>query len=165
MALLFGDGPYFKVLALGVFIAASLTDVLDGYFAKKRNEVSTFGKLMDPIADKMLTLAAFLAFVEMDIVPAWIVAIIIFREFLITGLRIIALKRGKVIEAGSLGKQKTVFQVVAIYVILIFIIFNVQYELQSIIFFMMLVVTGLTLVSGAVYLKKASAYFLNEKNS
>jgi len=164
MAFLFGHGLLSKVIALCVFIAASLTDILDGYFAKKRNEVSAFGKLMDPIADKMLTLAAFLAFVEMKIVPAWIVAIIIFREFLITGLRIIALKNGKTIESGRTGKQKTFFQIVVIYAILIFIIFNVQYKFQNIIFFMMLVVTSLTLISGAIYLEKARAYFINEKN-
>ena len=99
MFFLFSKGLASKVLALAVFAVASWTDFLDGFLAKKRNEITDFGKLMDPIADKILVIAAFLAFVEMKLIPAWIVVIIVFREFTITGLRLIALAKGVVMEA------------------------------------------------------------------
>ena len=124
MFFLFSKGFINKSLALIVFIIASFTDYLDGYFAKKRNEVTNFGKFMDPIADKLLTLAAFLAFVEMKLIPAWMVVIIITRELIITGLRLTALARGDVIEAGRGGKHKTVSQIVSIITILAFILFK-----------------------------------------
>jgi len=101
MLFLFLHGVIAKVLALITFLIASFTDFLDGYIAKKYNMVTDFGKLMDPIADKVLILAAFLAFVEMELIPAWMVVIIIFREVTITGLRISALTRGKVIPADT----------------------------------------------------------------
>jgi len=97
MFFLFSSGVLAKTLALFTFLLASLTDFLDGFIAKGRNIGTDFGKLMDPIADKILVLAAFLAFVEMRLVPAWMVLIIILREITITGLRIRALARGRVI--------------------------------------------------------------------
>jgi len=177
MAFLFMKGLTFKILALATFSLAAWTDFLDGYLAKRRNEISDFGKFMDPIADKILVLSAFLAFVEMKLVPAWIVVIIVFREFLITGLRIIALARGEVIEAGMGGKHKTVSQIVSIYVILFFIIFresstrvfgfwneNLEFLLKEIIFYLMLFTAFLTLASGISYLVKNRRFFWNEKN-
>jgi len=174
MFFLFSKGLTFKILALATFVAASVTDFLDGWLAKKRNEVSDFGKLMDPIADKVLTLSAFLAFVEMKLIPAWIVVIIVFREFVITGLRLVALAKREVIEAETAGKHKTVSQMVSIYVILFFIIFressisvfgfwneSLEYLLRQIIFYMMIVTAILTVVSGISCLVKNKRFFTN----
>jgi len=178
MICLFSKGITFKVLALAVFIAACLTDFLDGYFAKKRNETSDFGKFMDPIADKVLVIAAFLAFVEMKLIPAWIVVIIIFREFIITGLRLIALVKGEVIEAEMAGKHKTISQMLSIYAILFFIIFResgtsvfgfwnegLEHLWKNIIFSFMLITAFLTLISGISFLIKNKRFFINAKNS
>ncbi len=107
--LLFGTA----VFGLGV-----LTDYLDGYFARKRNQVTRLGILLDPVADKLLTAAAFISLVEMDAVPAWMVVIIVGREFAVTGLRNIAASRGVLIPASGLGKGKMVSQVVAIFLLL-----------------------------------------------
>ena len=122
MAFLFMHGIIFKIVALLVFGFASLTDLLDGWLARKRNEITDLGKLLDPIADKVLVLAAFLSFVELHLIPAWMVVIIIIRELLITGLRILAITRGKVLEAGISGKHKTVSQMLTIFFILIILI-------------------------------------------
>lgn len=172
MFFLFSKGLTYKILALAIFAAASITDFLDGWLAKKRNEVSDFGKLMDPIADKVLTLSAFLAFVEMKLIPAWIVVIIVFREFVITGLRLVALAKREVIEAETAGKHKTVSQMVSIYVILFFIIFRessisvfgfwnegLEYLLKQIIFYMMIVTAILTVASGVSCLVKNKRFF------
>lgn len=177
MFFLFSRGIAFKVSALAVFIAASITDFLDGYIAKKRGEISDFGKFMDPIADKVLVIAAFLAFVEMKLVPAWIVVIIIFREFVITGLRLIALIKGEVIEAEMAGKHKTVSQMFSIYAVLIFIIFResgtsvfgfwhegLEHLWKNIIFSLMLITAFLTLVSGVSFLLKNKRFFKSAKN-
>ena len=121
LVLLFAHGLVYKLSAVLVFSVAALTDFLDGFIARNNNLVSDFGKFMDPIADKILILAAFLAFVEMKLVPAWMVIIIIFREFMITGLRIVALKKNRVIEATLAGKHKTVSQLMTVFIILVFI--------------------------------------------
>jgi CDP-diacylglycerol--glycerol-3-phosphate 3-phosphatidyltransferase len=97
-----------------IFALASLTDWADGYVARRRKQVTTLGQMMDPIADKLLTSAAFISLVQMDLAPAWIVAIIIGREFAITGLRSIAYARGVSIPASQLGKLKLISEVVAI---------------------------------------------------
>ena len=177
MIFLFSKGFAFKVAALLVFVAASLTDFLDGFIAKKRGEVSDFGKFMDPIADKILVIAAFLAFVEMKLIPAWIVVIIASREFIITGLRLIALAKGEVIAAGMAGKHKTVSQMFSIYAILAFIIFresgtsvfgfwseSLKHLFKNVIFYLMIVTALLTLISGISYLMKNRRFFINAKN-
>jgi CDP-diacylglycerol--glycerol-3-phosphate 3-phosphatidyltransferase len=122
MASLFVEGLVFKIIAFIVFSIASVTDLLDGWVARKRNEITDLGKLLDPIADKVLVLAAFLAFVELNLIWAWMVVIIIIREFLITGLRLLAVTRGIVLEAERAGKHKTVSQIVTIFFILIVLI-------------------------------------------
>ncbi|MFC1708512.1 CDP-diacylglycerol--glycerol-3-phosphate 3-phosphatidyltransferase [Candidatus Omnitrophota bacterium] len=122
MAFLFMHGLIYKVIALLVFTFASLTDLLDGWLARKRNEITDLGKLLDPIADKVLVLAAFLSFVELNLIWAWMVIIIIIRELLITGLRIFAMTRGKVLAAGISGKHKTVSQMLTIFFILIVLV-------------------------------------------
>lgn len=108
------DIPYGAIIATFVFIIASLTDKLDGYIARTRNQVTSFGKLMDPLADKMLVTAALISLVESGIIPGWIAVIIIAREFAVSGLRTISAAEGLVITASKWGKVKTVIQIVAI---------------------------------------------------
>lgn len=147
---LFAHGVIYKILAFFTFLIAALTDFLDGHIAKKYNLVSDFGKLMDPIADKVLTISAFLAFVEMDIVPAWMVMIIIFREFVVTGMRLLALQKHEVIEATMGGKHKTVSQMASIFIILLFIIYREfgRPFPEDIILVLMTVTVILTIISG-----------------
>jgi CDP-diacylglycerol--glycerol-3-phosphate 3-phosphatidyltransferase len=152
---LFADGIIYKILAFFTFLTAALTDFFDGYIAKKYNLVSDFGRLMDPIADKVLTISAFLAFVEMDLIPAWMVVIIIFREFVVTGMRLMALQKHQVIEATIGGRHKTVSQMFAIFVILIFIILrefgNSHDHFKTTILILMMITVMLTLVSGVSF--------------
>ena len=114
------DFPFSKTLALLVFVIASITDYWDGRLARTRCGISTFGQLMDPLADKILVCSVFICFVAQDqIVPAWIVIVIISREFMVTGLRLLAANQGRIIPAGRWGKHKTVWQIVAIIAILV----------------------------------------------
>jgi len=108
-----------KYIALGIFIAASLTDTLDGYLARKNNQVTNFGKFMDPLADKLLVCAAMICLMDLDRLPSWIVIIIISREFIISGFRLIAAENGVVIAANYWGKFKTVSQMIMIILLLI----------------------------------------------
>ena len=110
--------PGTKWIALAIFIIASLTDMLDGKIARKYNLVTNFGKFMDPLADKLLVCSALIAFVDMDIIPTWIVMIIIAREFIISGFRLVASDNGIVIAAGIWGKLKTVCQMIMIIVLI-----------------------------------------------
>ena len=100
--------------ALLLFIAASITDYFDGEIARKHNLITDFGKLMDPVADKILTAAAFVCLIPFDLIPAWVVIVIIAREFLITGLRLLAGNKGVVLPAEKLGKHKTAWQIATI---------------------------------------------------
>ncbi len=111
--------PYAMSLALLVFIVASVSDYLDGYLARRVYGESAFGRLMDPLADKVMVCAAFVSFVDLGLVPAYIVVIIISREFLVTGLRLLAVEKREIIPAGKWGKHKTVWQIAAIIVILL----------------------------------------------
>ena len=99
-----------KYIALGIFIAASLTDTLDGYLARKNSQVTNFGKFMDPLADKLLVCSALICLMDMEKLQSWIVIVIISREFIISGFRLIASDNGVVIAAGVWGKLKTVAQ-------------------------------------------------------
>ena len=105
-------GDASKYIAAAVFVLASLTDMLDGRIARKYNLVTNFGKFMDPLADKLLVCSALIAFVELGYLPAWIVIIIISREFIISGFRLIAADKGVVIAANYWGKFKTTFQMI-----------------------------------------------------
>ena len=113
-ALLESNAMHF--IALAVFIIASLTDMLDGQIARKRNQITNFGKFMDPLADKMLTTAAFLVFMQQGIINSWAILIILVREFAVSGIRLSAASEGTVIAASFWGKFKTVSQMVAIIV-------------------------------------------------
>jgi CDP-diacylglycerol--glycerol-3-phosphate 3-phosphatidyltransferase len=110
----FGGLPiHFEVWGVLILLVAAATDAMDGYIARKRREVTTLGILLDPIADKLLISAAFISLVQMGLVPAWMVVIIIGREFMVVGLREIASVEGLVIPAGTIGKIKMILQVLA----------------------------------------------------
>jgi CDP-diacylglycerol--glycerol-3-phosphate 3-phosphatidyltransferase len=135
-------------LGAGIFGLAVLTDYLDGYFARRRNQITRLGILLDPIADKLLTAAAFLSLVEMGLVHAWMVMIILGRELAVTGLRNVAAGRGVLIPASPLGKGKMVSQVTAIFMLLLsrpFPVLDVPAQL------VLWVVVGLTVLSGVDY--------------
>ncbi len=176
MFFLFSEGATMKFLAIIIFLMATATDYYDGKIARERGEITDFGRFMDPVADKFLTIAAFLAFVEMGLVPAWMVILIISRELIITGLRLFATTKGKVLSAEAAGKHKTVSQVTAIFVILIFIflrqagmkVFEIwstplEYWFRQLIFILMIITVSLTLISGLSYLKRNRNLFLNAK--
>ena len=112
-------GAYGKYIALAVFIVASLTDLLDGKIARKHNLVTNFGKFMDPLADKLLVCSALICLVEMDRLAAWMVIVIISREFIISGFRLIASDNGVVIAASYWGKFKTTFQMIMIILLIL----------------------------------------------
>ncbi|HEY6654522.1 MAG TPA: CDP-diacylglycerol--glycerol-3-phosphate 3-phosphatidyltransferase [Solirubrobacterales bacterium] len=117
---LLDETPNGDAIAAAVFALAALTDGLDGYIARQRDAVTTFGKLMDPIADKLLVAAALIALVSLDRLAAWIAMVIIAREFAVTGLRMVAAEQGVVIQASWLGKVKTMLQVAAIICLIAF---------------------------------------------
>lgn len=119
VVLLLTKGRNMDLVAVGVFGLAATTDLLDGYLARKRGQVTTLGILLDPIADKLLTSAAFISLVELRLIPAWMVVIIVGREFAVTGLRVIATSQGLLLEVSELGKAKMLFQVIAITVIVL----------------------------------------------
>ncbi|WP_310603477.1 CDP-diacylglycerol--glycerol-3-phosphate 3-phosphatidyltransferase [Anaerosporobacter sp.] len=104
--------PYSNYVAVVIFIVACLTDALDGYIARKYNLISNFGKFMDPLADKLLVCAAFICFVQLQLIPAWIIIVIISREFIISGFRLVASDNGVVIAASWWGKFKTTAQMI-----------------------------------------------------
>ena len=106
--------PYDKWIALAIFVFASLTDLLDGKIARKYNLVTNFGKFMDPLADKLLVCSALICLIELDKIPSWMVIIIIAREFIISGFRLVASDNGVVIAASYFGKFKTTFQMLAV---------------------------------------------------
>lgn len=126
IALLGGDAGWFgsnmlipEIVALAIFIIASLTDLIDGKIARKYNMVTNFGKFMDPLADKLLVGAALIALVDMGRIPAWVVIIIISREFIISGFRLVAADNRVVIAASYWGKFKTTFQMVMVCMMII----------------------------------------------
>lgn len=119
MAAFGGIVGYADYIALAIFIIASLTDMLDGKIARKYNLVTNFGKFMDPLADKLLVCSAMICLIELDRIPAWIVIIIISREFIISGFRLVASDNGIVIAASYWGKFKTTFQMAAVILLIV----------------------------------------------
>ena len=107
-----------RYAALGVFIAASLTDFLDGYIARHYNQITNFGKFMDPLADKVLVMAAMCWFVECGRMPGWALAVVLLREFAVSGMRLVAVEQGRVIAAGWSGKVKTAATMVCLILML-----------------------------------------------
>ena len=130
--------------ALVVFILASLTDFVDGYIARHYNQVSDFGKFLDPLADKLLVIAAMLIFVQWGRIPAWMVMIVLTREFAVTGLRLVAVQNGRVVAAGWSGKVKTASTMVGLCVMM-----AVSHPVLDIVISWIIVVT--TLASGVEY--------------
>ena len=137
-----------RILATIIFAAASITDYYDGKIARKYNLVTNLGKLLDPLADKILVISALVTLTKFDEISLWFVLIIIFRGLLITGLRSIVAAEGVVIAAGNLGKWKTFVQMV---VLVIIILFPLSFKINNI---LLLIPVILTVVSGAEYLLK-----------
>lgn len=162
--------PIVAIILDAIFIIASITDKLDGYLARSRNEITTFGKFLDPIADKILVITAMIILVEMGRLPAWIPTIIVFREFIMSGYRLVAVQNGgKVIAANIWGKLKTVTQMIAIIVAFIDVnsfgaIFTQKLEGYSLVIniittFMMIICVIATIFSGWEYLKEGKDLF------
>ena len=137
----------YRWIALAVFILASVTDFVDGYVARHYNQVSDFGKLLDPLADKLLVTACMLIFVEWGRMPAWAVMIVLTREFAVTGLRLVAVGNGRVIAAGWSGKVKTFSTMVGLCLMMAFPIWWLDWVVTA-------VITLTTLYSGVEYFVK-----------
>ena len=150
------EGFVYRMIAFALFVVASLTNFFDGYLARKYNLVTDFGKLMDPLADKILVISALVLFVELRYIPAWMSIIVIAREFLISGIRMLAAAKGEVIPAGKLGKYKTTSQMIVILIMIV--VGNQWYN-----YYLMLIPIILTLWSGWEYTSKAKHYFMNSK--
>lgn len=142
----------YRLVAFVIFAIASFTDFLDGYLARKFHLITNFGKLMDPLADKILVLSSLMVFVELKYVPAWMVILIIARDFLINGIRSLAASKGDVMPAGNLGKIKTTTQMIAI--LLIILLGESKYN-----FYVMLIPVFFTLWSAWDYIKGGKDYF------
>ena len=136
----------FKWIALAIFIVASLTDMLDGKIARKYNLVTDFGKFMDPLADKLLVCSAMIGLIELGRIPAWIVIIIIAREFTISGFRLIAADKGRVIAASYWGKFKTTFQMIMVILMIANIEISWVQVLTQIIMWIALILTIVSLI-------------------
>lgn len=149
--------PGSKIIALAIFIAASITDALDGHIARSRNLVTTFGKFLDPLADKVLVISALVCLCELNVVGAVPVIIIVAREFMVSGLRLVTANEGVVVAAGIWGKLKTAFTMVAEVVILVGLCFSFEgtaADIANIIYQVLIwIATALTIISGCVYLK------------
>ncbi|MBM7837713.1 CDP-diacylglycerol--glycerol-3-phosphate 3-phosphatidyltransferase [Alkalihalobacillus xiaoxiensis] len=141
------------LVATAIFIVAAATDWLDGYYARKLNLITSFGKFLDPLADKLLVAAALIGLVELQLVPAWITIVIISREFAVTGIRLVAAAEGDVIAASNLGKWKTLTQMVAIIATLLH---NIPFSALSLPFadIMLYIAAFLTIWSGIDYFLK-----------
>ena len=139
------DSP--KWVALALFVIASLTDFADGYIARKYNLITNFGKFMDPLADKILTISGMICLIELGRIPSWIVIIIVAREFIISGFRLVAAENGVVIAANYWGKFKTTFQMIMI----ILMIMNIP-QLQILTNIVMWIALALTLISLWTYI-------------
>ena len=142
--------PYFEgygnYIAVAVFIVASITDFLDGKIARKYNLVTNFGKFMDPLADKLLVSSALICLVALNKIPAWVVIVIIAREFIISGFRIVAADNGVVIAASYWGKFKTAFQMVTVIVLILNIPGEVFAVIGTVLIYISLVLTVISLI-------------------
>ncbi len=161
---LFTGYQYFEILALIIFIIASTTDAYDGYIARKYSEVTKLGKFLDPLADKVLMSAAFISFVVMDLIPLWMVILVIFRDFMVTGIRILMSTKDSTMVTRSSAKIKTGAQIGVVCFILVYIItqrwkiflgiseYVKVLENYPIIYALMLIVTLFTVWTGVEYI-------------
>lgn len=164
-----GCYPYLRLAALVMFIAASITDYYDGALARRHGWSTNFGKLMDPLADKVLTMAAFVTLVQLELFQAWMVVLILAREFLITGLRQLAMAEGRILGADRWGKNKTIAQITTIITALVFLAardwlnvydlwdrvvvrsWNIEWVFKEILHLMVFFCVMLTTISGVRY--------------
>ena len=144
-----GNNQTMRIVANVLFITASLTDLLDGKIARKYNLVTNFGKFMDPLADKLLVCSALICLIELGQLPAWVVIIIISREFIISGFRLVAADNGIVIAASYWGKFKTTFQMAAV----VLLIFNIP-SLALVTNLVLIAAVALTIISLVDYIAK-----------
>ena len=147
LVVLYWGFPGCRYVALGIYIVACLTDLLDGYIARHYNQISDFGKFMDPLADKMLVMAAMCYFVECGQMPGWCLAIVLLREFAVSGMRLVAVEQGRVIAAAWSGKVKTASTMVCLCLMLVF-----QSNLLNVVCIAVIVAT--TVYSGIEYFAK-----------
>ena len=154
--------PIVNLIMLGLFALASFTDFLDGYLARKNHQVSTFGKFMDPIADKLLVNTLFILFAYQGLIPVVAVLVMIWRDVFVDGLRMLAAEKGKVVAAGYLGKLKTVVQMVTIMLILIC---NLPFELYNrpVSTFLLWFSVVISITSGVNYFRQLSSVVLESK--
>ena len=146
--------PFASFIALVIFILASLTDLIDGHIARAYNQTTDFGKFMDPLADKCLVVAAMLWFVEIGQMPGWALAIVLFREFAVSGMRLVAVEQGIVIAAGKSGKIKTASTMVCLCLMML----NIPQWLNTV---CIAVIVATTVYSGIEYFVKNAAVFKN----
>ena len=158
MAVFGGIVDYADYIALGIFIIASLTDLLDGKIARRYNLVTNFGKFMDPLADKLLVCSALICLIELDRIPAWIVIIIISREFIISGFRLVAADNRVVIAANYWGKFKTTFQIIMVCLMIV----NIE-SLNMLTQIIMWIAVILTIVSLIDYIVKNKGVLFDGK--
>jgi CDP-diacylglycerol--glycerol-3-phosphate 3-phosphatidyltransferase len=177
LAVIFARFPGSETVALALFTAAGITDALDGRIARSRGLITNFGILMDPLADKILTCSAFIAFVELRQIEAWMVVIIVGRELAITGLRLLAASKNVVLAAEGFGKHKTISQIVAIVAVLVLLSYQQWGSIGPAVFgwaiagkpwiawftpFSQWVAVGLTVLSGSIYLWRNRQLYLTE---
>ena len=156
--------PYFEgygnYIAVAIFIVASITDFLDGKIARKYNLVTNFGKFMDPLADKLLVCSALICLIQLESIPAWVVIIIIAREFIISGFRLIASDNGVVIAASYWGKFKTAFQMLTVIVLILNIPNKVFIILGTVLIYVSLALTVISLID---YIAKNKGVLKDQK--
>lgn len=154
--------PVVNLIALGLFVLASITDFFDGYLARKYHQISTFGKFMDPIADKLLVNTLFILFSFQGLVPVIAVLVMIWRDVFVDGLRMLAAEKGRVVAAGYMGKMKTVVQMITIVLILLS---NLPFELYNlpVSSFMIWFSVMISIISGVNYFRQLSQLVMESK--
>jgi CDP-diacylglycerol--glycerol-3-phosphate 3-phosphatidyltransferase len=178
LAVMFSSIPFRETIALAFFVAGGISDWLDGQIARRQNLITNFGILMDPLADKIMVCSAFIAFVDLKWMPAWMVIIVVARELAITGLRLLAASKNVVLAAERYGKHKTISQIVAIIAILVLAAYEEWGPPGKLIFGFQLifegpwtkwfaelskwVAVGLTFLSGCLYLWKNRSLYLQD---
>ncbi len=177
LAVMFSRMPYHETIALGLFIAAGVSDFLDGMIARRRKLITNFGILMDPLADKIMVCSAFIAFVGVNWLPAWMAVVVVARELAITGLRLLAASKSVVLAAEGYGKHKTASQIVAIVAIFVLHSYHQWGAPGELIFGTVLVgkpwiwwfaeiakwvAVVLTFISGGLYLWKNRVLYLDD---
>jgi CDP-diacylglycerol--glycerol-3-phosphate 3-phosphatidyltransferase len=178
LAVLFSRMPYHQTIALVLFAAAGITDFLDGLIARRQKLITNFGILMDPLADKVMVCSAFIAFVGLNLIEAWMVVIIVARELAITGLRLLAASKNVVLAAEGYGKHKTISQIVAIVSILVLVSYQQWGPVGKFVFGFSIigpdpwvnwftevskwVAVALTFISGWIYLWRNRALYLQD---